>query len=61
MESAQQLSPDTIRLAHLALYHMELGVRSWAEMPDEENARVTLAKIQRARRELIAALPDEAA
>jgi hypothetical protein len=50
------LSPETLRLAHCALVHMERSIRPWAELEDEHEARAHLARLQDACAELAAAV-----
>ena len=51
-----EISLHTARVAHLALLHMERGVRDWANMPDEEGAREKLRSLQEACHELKTAI-----
>jgi hypothetical protein len=41
------LSPETLRLAHCALVHMERGIRPWAELAAAVRA-ATLASVRAA-------------
>lgn len=56
-EQRATISEQTLRLALNALLHMELGVRPWAEMKDEEHARRVHKRIRDACDELTRALP----
>lgn len=52
------VSVDTIRLSLEALLYMEVGVKSWATLEDEDGARRVASNVRTACNELRGALAD---
>jgi hypothetical protein len=47
------------QLIRLALAHQALGVRPWAAMPDEPDARASLARLEAAQRDVETAIRQQ--